>query len=114
MTLLQNKYTVDSLSYDEPFDQITAEIRIVSTYLLPDEIADPEDSLEKFRVTADFSNRVYTIADITDHAGDVEESYAPLVLFHFMREWETRHYKNDGDSPGAVEPFEFTVDLGEA
>lgn len=87
---MPNTFKITTLAYDENDDVLTAEFYLLRSCIAlssePD--ADAEDSLEKFRVTAEFCNRRFNITDVTDHAGDVEQSYAPFVLYSFMSAWE--------------------------
>lgn len=107
-----NVFAVDTLRYDPDLDVLVAEVHLARSCLDPDVELDAEESVETFCITADFLRRLFTIADRTDHAGDVEPHYPSSVMTAFLKEWR-RHYAelDAASSVGSIEPFRFNVDL---
>jgi hypothetical protein len=107
-----NHFLVQNHSYDDSTD--TLSVRVVLTLDCLGISHEPDQSTEQFVITADFSNRRYTIVDSGDFQGDVEQHYPATVLVAFMRAFTERYAELDhtsSPSDAFDTPMTFTVNI---
>jgi hypothetical protein len=106
LTKLTLIYTVASATYDEENDTLVAEVRLTTdafNYTFP-----IDEAVERYKITAEFSMRRYTVDDISTEVGDALFAYPAQVMMLFLNELELRYSKLPHDS-SPIDVFAETV-----